>query len=98
MLLLSRSLLQRQFHAFMSKSILFFAHFQFIDYPCTKFVSRLNTPDNNRYELLQWHKSGYLEDGLSCRSSCNSLICMSEGPKSSDDSGFSKCLVYDRGC
>jgi hypothetical protein len=61
------------------------------------FASRLNAPDNNRYGLLQWQKSGISEDGLSCRSSCNSLDSMSEGPKSSDDSGFSKYLVDDSG-
>ena len=58
--------------------------------------SRLNTPDNNRYGLLQPQKSGISEDGrLSRRSSCSSLDCMSEGPKSSDDGGFSKYVVDD---
>ena len=58
--------------------------------------SRLNTPDNNRYGLLQRQKSGISEDGrLSRRSSCSSLDCMSEGPKSSDDGAFSKYVVDD---
>ncbi|KAJ1285752.1 hypothetical protein BS78_03G301100 [Paspalum vaginatum] len=58
--------------------------------------TRLNTPDNNRYGLLQRQKSGISEDGrLSRRSSCSSLDCMSEGPKSSDDGGFSKYVVND---
>ncbi|TVU34857.1 hypothetical protein EJB05_16711 [Eragrostis curvula] len=61
--------------------------------------TRLNTPDNNnRYGLLQRQKSGISEDGrLSHRSSCSSLDCMSEGPKSSDDGGFSKYVVDDSG-
>ncbi|GJM92906.1 hypothetical protein PR202_ga09412 [Eleusine coracana subsp. coracana] len=59
--------------------------------------TRLNAPDNNRYGLLQRQKSRISEDGLSCRSSCNSLDYMSECPKSSDDSGFSKYLVGDSG-
>lgn len=58
--------------------------------------SRLNAPDNNRYGLLQQQKSGISEDGrLSRRSSCSSLDCMSDGPKSSDDSGFGKYVVDD---
>jgi len=58
--------------------------------------TRLNIPDNNRYGLLQRQKSGISEDGrLSRRSSCSSLDCMSEGPKSSDDGGFSKYVVDD---
>jgi len=58
--------------------------------------TRLNIPDNNRYGLLQPQKSGISEDGrLSRRSSCSSLDCMSEGPKSSDDGGFSKYVVDD---
>ncbi|KAF8663936.1 hypothetical protein HU200_055279 [Digitaria exilis] len=53
--------------------------------------TRLNTPDNNRYGLLQQQNSGISEDGrLSRRSSCSSLDCMSDGPKSSDDGGFGK--------
>uniref|UniRef100_A0A0A9CVG4 BCAS3 domain-containing protein n=1 Tax=Arundo donax TaxID=35708 RepID=A0A0A9CVG4_ARUDO len=60
--------------------------------------TRLNTTDNNRYGLLQRQKSGMSEDDrLSCRSSCSSLDCMSEGPKSSDDSAFSKYVVDDSG-
>ncbi|XP_062223452.1 autophagy-related protein 18f-like [Phragmites australis] len=56
--------------------------------------TRLNTPDTNRYGLLQRQKSEISEDGrLSCRSSCSSLDCMSEGPKSSGDSAFSKYVV-----
>lgn len=51
----------------------------------------MNTPDNNRYGLLQQQNSGISEDGrLSRRSSCSSLDCMSDGPKSSDDGGFGK--------
>lgn len=58
--------------------------------------TRLNTPDNNRYGLLQRQKSEISEDGrLSRRSSCSSLDCMSEGPKSSEDGGFSKYVVDD---
>ncbi|CAL4954163.1 unnamed protein product [Urochloa decumbens] len=58
--------------------------------------TRLNTPDNNRYGLLQRQKSEISEDGrLSRRSSCSSLDCISEGPKSSDDGGFSKYVVDD---
>ncbi|XP_062207097.1 autophagy-related protein 18g-like isoform X2 [Phragmites australis] len=59
--------------------------------------TRLNTPDN-RYGLLQRQTSGISEDGrLSRRSSCSSLDCMSEGPKSSDGSGFGKYIVDDSG-
>ncbi|CAL4973662.1 unnamed protein product [Urochloa decumbens] len=58
--------------------------------------TRLNTPDTNRYGLLQRQKSEISEDGrLSRRSSCSSLDCISEGPKSSDDGGFSKYVVDD---
>jgi len=58
--------------------------------------TRLNAPDNSRCGLLQRQKSGISEDGrLSRRSSCSSLDCMSEGPKSSDDGAFSKYVVDD---
>uniref|UniRef100_J3L4S7 Uncharacterized protein n=1 Tax=Oryza brachyantha TaxID=4533 RepID=J3L4S7_ORYBR len=60
--------------------------------------TRVSTPDSNRYGLLQRQKSGFSEDGrLSCRSSCSSLDCMSEGPISTDDNGFGQCLVEDSG-
>lgn len=60
--------------------------------------TRVSTPDGNRYGLLQRQKSGFSEDGrLSCRSSCSSLDCMSEGPNSTDDNGFGQCLVEDSG-
>uniref|UniRef100_A0A0D9V6L5 Uncharacterized protein n=1 Tax=Leersia perrieri TaxID=77586 RepID=A0A0D9V6L5_9ORYZ len=60
--------------------------------------TRVSTLDSNRYGLLQGQKSGFSEDGrLSCRSSCSSLDCMSEGPVSTDDIGFGQCLVEDSG-
>ncbi|KAL5221686.1 hypothetical protein ABZP36_026399 [Zizania latifolia] len=60
--------------------------------------TRVITPESNRYGLLQHQKSGFSEDSrLSCRSSCSSLDCMSEGPISTDDNGFGQCLVEDSG-